>query len=66
MLGAANQIGHTKRIFIGYSDNSLESYKIYINPRIILKYQNSIVPGYKNEIDHYNREDYENQFMRVV
>ena len=50
---AANQIGHTKRIFIGYSDNSLESYKIYINPRIILKYQNSIVPGYKNEIDHY-------------
>ena len=36
---AANQIGHTKRIFIGYSDNSLESYKIYINPRIILKYQ---------------------------
>ncbi len=57
---AANQIGHNKRIFIGYSDNSLESYKIYINPLIILKYQNSIVPGYKNEIDHYNREDYEN------
>ena len=52
---ASNQIGHTKRIFIAYKDNALEEYKIYINPEIIEKFEDSIVGAYYNKLDHLNR-----------
>lgn len=53
---AANQIGHSKQIFIGFKDNSLKEFKIYINSKIIKKYEHSIVRPYINRIDHANRE----------
>ena len=54
---AANQIGHTKKIFIGYEDNTLKKYKIYINPKIIKKFDDSIIKGYRNKLNHLNRHD---------
>ena len=53
---AANQIGHSKKIFIGFSDNSLKDFKIYINPEVIRKFSDSLVGAYKERIDHIHRK----------
>ena len=54
---AANQIGHSKKIFIGFEENSLEKFKIYINPEIIKKFDNSIVGAYQERVNHIHRKN---------
>ncbi len=54
---AANQIGHSKKIFIGFEDNSLKSFKIYINPEIIRTFENFIVGAYQDKVNHIHKKN---------
>ena len=54
---AANQIGHSKKIFIGFEDNSLKKFKIYINPEIIKTFDNSIIGAYQDRVNHIHRKN---------
>ena len=54
---AANQIGYSERVFVGYKDNQLELYSIYINPKILKKTESSIRKPYPSAQDYYSDND---------
>ena len=54
---AANQSGYSERVFVGYKDNQLELYSIYINPKILKKTESSIRKPYPSAQDYYSDND---------
>jgi peptide deformylase len=56
---AANQIGYNKQVFIGLLYDS-KKFKIYINPVILAKTENSLQKAYKTELEHFKMESSKN------